>query len=82
MEIWPCMLNVAKSRNLEAMTVAFLLCLLEAAVILYRQFCSTVSEIILAQAHRFICKTSEIRTGMTGRAVICLEEFISFEFIS
>ena len=54
MVIRPCMLDIAKSRNLEAMTVTLKLRFLETSVILDCQFKATVCEIMPAKAHELI----------------------------
>ena len=54
MVVWPCVLDVAKARHLEAMTVTLETSLLEAAIILNSEFLSPVGEIMSAESHELI----------------------------
>ena len=82
MIIWPCMLHITESRNLETMTVALDLSVLITAVVLVSKLETTVSEIMTAESHKFVRLASEVWTDMACRAIILLEKFISGKFIS
>ena len=76
-ERWPCMLYIAESRYLEAMTVTLQLSLLVASVILVGHLQAAICEIMPAETHQFICKSAKVLSCMTCSTVILLEELIT-----
>ena len=52
--IWPCMLHIAESRNLETMTVTLLLSLLETSVVLISELETTLCKVMTSEAHQLI----------------------------
>ena len=54
MEVWPCVLHITKSRNLESVTVALVGSLLEASIVFNCKFFSSFSEIVASKSHELI----------------------------
>ena len=52
--IWPCVLDVSKSRHLKTMTVTLQLCLLEATIVLISKFKTAICEIMTSESHQLI----------------------------
>ena len=82
MVVWPCVLDVTQTWNLETVTVTLELSLLETAVVLDCEFLSPFCKVMSAESHELIRKTAEVVTHVTCSAVILLEELISRKFIS
>lgn len=72
---------VAQAGNLEAVAVALVLCLLEAAVVLLGEFRATSLEVVLAQAHQFVGVATEVRANMAGGTVVGLEQVVATKLV-
>ena len=81
MIVWPSVLDVAKARHLEAMTVTLETSLLEAAIILNSEFLSPICEVMSAESHEFVRLSAEVVADVACCAVILFEEFITGKFL-
>ena len=54
---------------------------LEPSVVFVGQFQTAVRKVMSAKSHQLVCKSTKVRTSMTGGAVILLEELISFQLL-
>ena len=79
--VGPCEFYIAKTGNLEAMTVALVLCLFETAIVFFGKFHATYFEIVLAQTHQFVGLATEVSANMAGGTVVGLEQVVATKFV-
>ena len=77
MIVWPGESHIPQTWSLETVTVPFVGCFLETAVVLNGELGATVCEIIRIQTHILIAQTTEVLTAVAGSTTSLTEDIVT-----